>query len=217
MHIGSSVATSCCLDHVSITRELWFKECTLRVRLWRHKTVGVNMVRNNVPSTAWALLAWSLILSVLIEVKRFTNSVRYMLSGLRHPIVRMALGWDSEVWTVWSLNLKLLVNTWVVLGVRHASLPWPSSSCSYIPLLLILLCLISFIVQVLCTFTWWWWLKEKVVLQFLSLVSWLLRAGGWSIFNGRVVSSSLLRIFRLMVALDFLACVVSTLISQQVW
>lgn len=175
------------------------------------------MVRNNVPSTAWALLAWSLILSVLIEVKRFTNSVRYMLSGLRHPIVRMALGWDSEVWTVWSLNLKLLVNTWVVLGVRHASLPWPSSSCSYIPLLLILLCLISFIVQVLCTFTWWWWLKEKVVLQFLSLVSWLLRAGGWSIFNGRVVSSSLLRIFRLMVALDFLACVVSTLISQQVW
>ena len=94
MHVGSSLSTYCCLDHISIAGKLWLEECALRVRLWRHESIHV--VRGYVCS-ALALLP---ILPILIEVKRFPHSMRNVLSCLRHAIVWMTVRRHGQVWAI---------------------------------------------------------------------------------------------------------------------
>lgn len=87
VHVGTSLARSCGLHHVSIVWKLWLEESTLWVGLRRHKTI--HAMRHNVASGG-VLLA-TLILSVFVKVKRFSHGVRYVLSGLRHTIIRVTV------------------------------------------------------------------------------------------------------------------------------
>lgn len=207
MYVGSSLPTHCRLDHVPIAGKLWLEECALWVRLWWHEPI--HMVRGYV-CPALALLP---ILPILIEVERFAHGMRNVLSCLRHAIVRMTVRRHSQVWAIWCLNLKLLVDGRIILRVSHPSLPGTPGCCPDVPLLLELLRLVAIEMKVFSAFARGRWLKEKIILQLLSLVSHLLLTCCWTIFDRSVVNSGVLWKLVLTVVLDFLACVVTTLIS----
>jgi len=197
-HFHASGSTTCCLDLSSVSNHyFWFEEGLFWMWLWRTET------HIWVWDDVWhhGCISW-LVFAILVEIKGFTDTVGLgVICCLRMPII-----WHRHVWTLGCLNLQLVIQSWVVLILRHSSLSCSSSSCSCIPLSLVPR---SWMwrhnfpvgVDVISTVSWRSRLEEEVILKFLCLIHYIFffwpvgtkrvscclgAYSSWSVFNGRV-------------------------------
>ena len=157
------------------------------------------------------------VLSIFIKVKWFAYSMGNVLSRfwlLWHAVIRMSIWWNSQIWAIWSLDLKLLINARIVLCLVscHASLSWSSGRCSHISLLLLLLILLNTVaiinvLQILSAISGRRWLEKEIVLKLLGLICLCLGSTSRSVVNCCVICS-LLTIFILLIIWHFFLIVI---------